>query len=195
MSNAPRPKTVRAFVAVNISSALQDACAALLKRVQHLPAQVKWVRPESIHITLKFLGNVPEAQLPQIKTALQQAIQGQKCFELTSNGIGGFPSLQRPRVIWVGLNNKTLAPLKSLQQRVEQELTKLGFEPENRPFTPHLTLGRVKSSRNIQSVVEVLQRHPFPTISFPVHEIILMRSELRRDGARYTPIERFALEK
>ncbi len=194
--STPQPSnTVRVFVAVAISPELERECAGLIRKLQDIPAQVKWVRPEGIHITLKFLGNVAQAQLPQIKQAIQRAVEGQRAFSITSNGIGGFPSLKRPRVIWIGLQENTLAPLKQLQQRVEAELARLGFEPENRPFKPHLTLGRVRTPRNIELVVNTLEKHPLQPISFPVEEVLLMRSELRRDGARYTPLERFALEK
>ncbi len=192
--STPQPSnTVRVFVAVAISPELEKVCARLIRKLQDIPAQVKWVRPEGIHITLKFLGNVPQEQLPQIKAAVRRAVEGQRAFSITSEGLGGFPDLKRPRVIWIGLQENTLAPLKQLQQRVETELVRLGFEPENRPFQPHLTLGRVRAPRNIEWVVHTLEKHPPPPISFPVKEVVLMRSELRREGARYTPLERFAL--
>ncbi len=186
--------TVRTFVAVDISSELRAACQALLAEVRELPGQVRWVRPESLHITLKFLGNIPAEQIPAIEQALSAAVNQLPVFTLQSNTLGGFPSLERPRVIWLGISGDGLATLQTLQQQVEQALVPLGFEPESRPFTPHLTLGRVKAPFNLRQIVQTLQQHQFAPIAFTVREVLLMRSQLHRDGARYTPLARFPLK-
>lgn len=185
---------VRTFVAIRISQELKAACQTLISQVKNLPGQVKWVKPESLHITLKFLGNVERSRIEQIKAALAEPLKKETVFQLQSTTIGGFPSLERPRVIWLGIDGKGLEQLLRLQKQVENALRPLGFEPENRPFTPHLTLGRVKAPYNLKQIVVTLQQHAFSPIEFPVNEVLLMRSELHRDGARYFPLAQFPLQ-
>ncbi len=186
--------TVRTFVAIDISAELRKACQQLLAQVSQLPGQVKWVRPESLHITLKFLGHIPETQVTAIQETLIPVVQSVPSFTLESTSLGGFPSVERPRVIWLGINGKGISHLQTLQQRIDEALAALGFPTENRPFRPHLTLGRVKAPFNLPTIVKTLLAHQFPPIAFPVTEVILMRSQLQRNGARYTPLVHIPLK-
>jgi RNA 2',3'-cyclic 3'-phosphodiesterase len=153
---------------------------------------VKWVEPELCHLTLKFLGYVPEAKLPDIIGVSQRAVQGQEPFELAFRGVGGFPRLRNARVLWMGLE-KGEAPLKALQASLERELQPLGFVPESRGFSSHLTLGRfrARAPSSLEELVTPFVRQRFGTVH--VDELRLMRSILRPSGPDYSVIQAFPL--
>jgi len=184
---------IRTFVAIPISSEVRQACAQLLKDMEPIPAKVKWVKPESIHITLKFLGNLQLSDVQRVEEAVGSAVKNIAAFSLQAEGIGAFPSFRRPRVFWVGLNESSLIPLHMLQQRVESELVAAGFPAEERPFKPHLTLGRVKTLQGIKKVVDYLKNYSFPSLPFMVKEVLVMRSQLRPEGAYYSVLNAYRL--
>ena len=136
---------VRAFIAVELLDDARRELANLQERLKracgYCPA--RWVAVENIHLTLNFLCDVPLSKLDAIKSAVTQACHGFDTFDLTLAGLGAFPNLESPRVVWVGLNGD-VEELSKIRKRLEQLLTGLGFVPENRPFSPHLTLARVR---------------------------------------------------
>ena len=184
---------IRAFVAIELPPNALDACDEALARAKRLLASaqgtVRWVRPEGIHITLKFLGSVPGEQVPELAQRLTSALAAQEPFELTIRGLGVFPSQQSPRVIWLGLEGN-LRALGQAQERVEEATEPLGYPREKRPYRPHLTLGRIREDAPPEELTEI-GRLPGewpkgPGISFRVASASLMRSNLVRGGARYT---------
>ncbi|NOX38064.1 MAG: RNA 2',3'-cyclic phosphodiesterase [Calditrichaeota bacterium] len=185
---------IRTFIAIKISPELMQHCAALIDELKTLPAAVKWVKPETIHLTLKFLGNITRDQLEQVQQVVESVVRGEGAFELESAELGAFPSLDRPRVFWVGLAGNGQQQLMALQKKLESALAQIGFPEEARPFKPHLTLGRVKSSRQLTQVIGKIKSTAFPNIAFPVKEVLIMRSELRPDGARYSVLKSFPLQ-
>lgn len=191
---------IRAFIAIELNSAIQAALRQAetpLKssRVGHI---ARWVSPTSIHLTLKFLGNVPVAQVPDIGQALERAGTAFSPFTIGLSELACFPHPRRPRVIWVGLSGD-LEALASLHKSVDRELNRLGFKPEKRGFTPHLTLGRIRDRarpRERQALVERMSTvRVDASASMVVREVSFIRSDLTPTGAVYTRLAAAALVK
>lgn len=184
---------VRAFIALDLPAGVHRALAGLQQEWQQTAAPVSWIKPESIHLTLKFLGNIANDQVGEIQEYLRRIAITTAPFRLQPLGCGAFPSIKQMRVLWVGLQGGTEALLQ-LQKAVEEALVPLGFAPEGRPFRGHLTLGRVKGRRHLQLLQEaVLRRQGFQAEAFDVTDVVLYRSELRPEGARYTALLRAPL--
>lgn len=183
---------IRTFICFELPAEVKSE----LKRVQDILRPqlggVSWVKAEGIHLTLKFLGEVPSANLKAIAEAVQTTSAGFAAVILRLNGLGAFPSLQRPRVYWAGAAVQS-GNLTGLQQSLEEALAKLGFPKEDRPFSPHLTLGRVKQFERRPSPAEVLGRVQLQPLEFTCGELVLMRSDLKPSGAEYTPLQKFPL--
>jgi 2'-5' RNA ligase len=181
---------IRAFVAIAMSkeihSKLEQVAEQLEQRLKDVP--IRWVPVENIHLTLKFLGDVSVANLEVLKKILQSEIAGHHPFELSVGELGAFPSNRRPRVIWVKV--QAPAELDLVQRGIEAETTRLGYAREERPFSPHLTLGRVSrnaSSRDIHKISEVLDTYKVGFLGAArVQAVHLFRSDLRPGGAVYT---------
>jgi 2'-5' RNA ligase len=177
---------IRSFIAVDLSAPVRAALQRLRDQFAQLKCEVRWVRVEGVHVTLKFLGGVEPARLEQIQTALAAAVTGQPALRVRARGLGAFPNLRRPRVLWVGLEGEDLAALAA---RVDQGMSWLDFEPEKRGFTPHITLGRVNGMRGWSHVEELFKAHLSDDFGeCIVDAVTIYRSTLRPDGAVYTPL-------
>lgn len=184
---------VRAFVAVNLSENLVEAFRVLLSDLKNPRLDVKWIEPEKIHLTLKFLGNVEEASLESYWRALEEAVGGHSSFPMTLKGLGAFPNLRRPRVIWVGAFTPEDS-LTKLQKAVEEAFIPLGFPAEERPFAPHLTLGRVRTPKNLPQLSQSIQeRQDFYIGEMKVQKVSFMKSTLTPKGAIYQELKGFPL--
>ena len=189
---------IRSFIAIElpdeVKSAL-DQLQAQLKTGKQLP--VKWVDPYNIHLTLKFLGNIDVNKVREITGAMEAAAQGVSPFKLEVKDLGVFPNLKRVRVVWVGVSGE-VAQLSQLQQRIESNLSPLGFAPEPRSFTPHLTLARVREQASLdeqQNFGQLIASTKFETVyEFGVYSINLMKSQLTREGAIYSRISSVKLK-
>ncbi|MDR3570207.1 MAG: RNA 2',3'-cyclic phosphodiesterase [Syntrophobacteraceae bacterium] len=180
--------SIRSFIAIDLTATVRQQIIELIEDLRKSDAQVAWVRVEGIHLTLKFLGNIAPQLIEQIKPALMRAACQTGPLRIEPAGCGAFPDSKAPRVIWVGLGGQT-GPLAELARRVENELIPLGCKPEERPFRPHLTVGRVKGRLKLHSLQELLVSHAgFAAEPFDAAEIVLYKSELRPDGARYSPL-------
>lgn len=190
----PSGLTVRAFVAVNLEPGLKEALAHVQQRLKATRADVGWVRPENIHLTLKFLGQVGENHLGPVGEALGAAARGFGSFRLVLGGLGAFPQPRAARVIWVGISQGAEAVAK-LQARVETGLEPLGFPREQRPFSAHLTLGRVRGPGHREQLAVALSSMPTePVGEMVLDRIELMKSDLGPEGARYSVLQSFPLE-
>jgi len=183
--------TVRAFIAIELDKRLCNKLDDLQDRLRAdvPPGLVRWVHPEGMHLTLKFLGDIPAAQVPKIAQAVQQASQEHPPFECEVSGLGCFPDTTRPRVVWVGIQEPS-GVLTALQRDVDRAVSALGFEPEQRRFHPHLTLGRVKSHDReaIAALGEYVSRAQVKVGSIQANAVHLMRSDLLPGGAVYTAL-------
>ena len=189
---------VRSFVAID----LPDELRQLLSRVQTRlkagsRAPAKWVDPDSIHLTLKFLGNVDTDMINRITLVLQDAVRGIAPLHLEVKGLGAFPNLKRVQVVWVGMGGD-LEGLSRLQRQIDSSLKSLGFTPESRPFNPHLTLARMRDRATPderQRLGQLIEGTSLEEIySFRVDAINLMKSQLTREGAIYRRLAAIALK-
>jgi 2'-5' RNA ligase len=179
---------IRTFVALELPQTARRALADLQGRLKQERMMVRWVRPEGIHLTLKFLGDVPEERVETIGQAVVGAAQGYRALKLGIQGLGVFPGVRKARVIWVGLTGETAA-LLDLQSAVAAALETQGIPRDRRRFKAHLTLGRFKKSPPPPALVAVLERHADDApCDLTLARVVLYRSELRPQGARYTPL-------
>ena len=162
------------------------------QELQAAEADVKWVAPEGIHLTLKFLGEVSPELAAEIKKQLDELAKHQQRFELSINRVGAFPKIEYPRVIWVGIEHGAESTIK-LAQALEEKLLNLGFLKEKRPFRPHLTLGRVRSSHNRQQLRELLQSVAVQPQTMSAQTIVLFKSTLTPQGALYGALHKIKL--
>ncbi len=184
---------IRCFVALNLPPELKGRLAELEARLKEARADVSWVKPENIHLTLKFLGGVEETRIPLIKRAIQEGLHGEGPLVLSLAGLGVFPNPRSPRVIWVGVEGDTERTEK-LQKRLEQALEEVGFPREARSFSPHMTLGRMRSRQGTAGLMELVGRlGEYRAGSIQAESIELMRSQLHPAGAIYTILESFPL--
>jgi 2'-5' RNA ligase len=185
--------TVRTFIAIELPQDVLNSIARVQAQArQSVPeGLVRWTHPEGIHLTLKFLGDTPTEQVAAVGQALQAACAPHRAFTLTVGGLGCFPDLKRPCVVWVGVDEPG-GRLKRLQRAIEQAISPLGFPTENRPFSPHLTLGRIKSGRADELAMlgaYVSQESARARVGeVRVASVSLIRSDLLPGGAVYTPL-------
>lgn len=183
---------LRLFVALELPGDVRRALAALVERLASTGADVKWVEEENFHLTLKFLGEVEPVRLAPLGEALSRAAAQMAPFRFTAAGTGAFPSARRPRVIWVGVEEGK-EELRDLAGRMDRALADLGFPPEERPFSAHLTLGRVRSPKGMEELVRALGAATFEGREVAVREVVLFQSVLGRAGPVYTPLGRYPL--
>lgn len=179
---------VRSFIAILLDDQVRAAIAAELDRLKPLARSVSWVAPQNLHLTLKFLGELQAEELEVAKEGLAEGVSRAEPFRLTFHGLGAFPGLARPRVIWVGVAQGA-RECQVVQARVEEALGSRGVPREARPYTPHLTIGRVRDARGLTRLQQAIAqdaRRGFGEVS--VSSISLMRSELHPAGARYTEL-------
>jgi 2'-5' RNA ligase len=177
---------VRLFIAINLPSDLRQRLWEAAGPLRAAGFPVRWVAPEGVHLTLKFLGEVKPDREVQVVSGIGAAVQGARRFTLPVGGFGAFPLLSSPRVVWAGC--EPVPALELLQHRVEQEMEPLGFPLEGRAFHPHLTLGRAQRDARASAFREFEDR--ITSLAFAgevsVESVDLMESQLGRDGARYT---------
>ena len=183
---------IRTFLAVDLGEAAREALAGLLSALKKQAPTVKWIRPENLHWTLAFLGEVEEARIEDAHQACLTATQTTPAFTLALGALGRFPAKGSPRVIWLGLSQGAEA-LSALQARLSESLKEKDFQMEDREFLPHLTLGRVPRDVRLQQDSALLQTTLPETGSQRVREVLVMRSDLSPAGAKYTKLHRCPL--
>lgn len=189
--------SLRLFIALELSKEMHQSFSDLIINLKKISLNgVKWVKPENIHLTLKFLGDTPQTKIIHINSALEKAVSNISSFTILSKGTGVFPNLRQPRVFWAGIT--TPPELLNLQKQIDSELSTLEFEVEKRPFTPHLTLGRVSESANPEIIVKVInaltESDSFEFGSVNIQQITLFQSTLSPGGSIYTPLKRISLQ-
>ncbi|MBI5695236.1 MAG: RNA 2',3'-cyclic phosphodiesterase [Nitrospirae bacterium] len=184
---------VRTFIAVEIPAEIKARMAEVQAELRKAGADVGWVRPEGVHLTLKFLGGIPAESIDALGKAVEEAARGVAPFTLEVKGIGVFPNSKAPRVVWLGLGGDMDA-LAALHEKIEAACEPLGFAREERPFNPHLTLGRVKTQHGRDALMRAVAR--FENVEAGIiraDAVSVMKSELMRSGAVYTEMRRIGL--
>ena len=207
----------RTFVAIQLPRAVR---AKLIEHTRQLrrdvtDARASWTREDNLHLTVKFLGDVSVNEIPKLSEAVARAVAGMKPFELTVAGCGVFPPRGKPSVLWIGVhagsadilhagavhlprtslseNRLTPSPLDVFYQRIEDECADAGFAREPRPFHPHLTIARLRKTGGERHLAEAHQHLRFMPQIFSVSEVVVFKSELRREGSKHTAISRHPL--
>lgn len=185
---------MRAFIAIPLTEQVHQELAHLQDKLRKSNADVKWVEPFNIHLTLKFLGEIDEEQVEKIKVSLDEIAKNRHCFDIHLAKVGAFPKISYPRIVWVGID-EGYEECKALAEATEDAMERLGFKKEDRPFSPHLTLGRVRSAKNKTQLMACLEKEKdFPSQSkVSVSKIILFQSILTPKGPAYTPLKEFPL--
>jgi 2'-5' RNA ligase len=180
------PDIVRTFIAVEIPGEVKNRASQLIAQLRTAPAKVKWVAPQHMHWTLKFLGDVNLLDTPKICEAVARAVEPLAPFDVEARGAGAFPDVSRPRTVWIGVGAGSEQMIE-LHDAIEYELAPLGYRPENRRFRPHLTIGRVRSSptgiEELGALIE--QQADFASGLSTVYEVMIISSELGHDGPTY----------
>jgi 2'-5' RNA ligase len=181
---------MRLFVAVHLPGEVRERLALTQERLRRAAADVSWVKPGNLHITLKFLGETEPKRLERIRAVLGETAASAVPFSLVVAGVGTFGG-RVPRVVWAGVGEGA-APLEALARAVENGLARVGFPKEKRGFAGHFTLGRVRSPRNVDSLMEALRAEPpEPFGNVMVDRVFLMQSQLDPSGSIYTELEQF----
>lgn len=182
---------IRSFIAIDLNAQVQNQLGEIIQQLKPATGNiVRWVPENNIHVTLKFLGDTSPTNLEILKKIITGEASRVKAFDLNVDGLGAFPSIRRPRIIWVGV---TAPPnLLALQHSIDIETQRLGYTPEERPFSPHLTLGRLAHNATpdeIRQVGDALAARKITVSSVvQVKTVVLFRSDLQPGGAVYTPI-------
>ncbi len=184
---------LRSFLAIELPTAILSRIGEVQRDLKSSKADVRWVSLENIHLTLKFFGNIEESQIEAIVSSIERFVHTIAPISIAVRGMGAFPGLKNPRVIWIGLHDEKKF-LVSFQNRMEQELQKAGFQPEDRPFHPHLTLGRMRSNRGKDDLVKEMERYREEEFgSFQADRVVLFKSDLTPKGAIYTALREVRL--
>lgn len=189
--DAESDEGLRVFCAVELPDEVREAAAAHAARLRRdFPeARASWARPASLHVTLKFLGEVEAARIPVLSRAAGAAAAGFGSFPLSVEEAGTFPPRGAARVLWLGVRDES-GSLARLQSRLEEECEAAGFPREPRAFKPHLTLARLRAPKDAHALSEAHRRSTFGPHAFHVSDLVVMRSELGPGGSRYTPLSR-----
>ena len=192
----PHEKTHRLFVACELPEDVRGVVGELVDTLREQSnGAVRWVNPKSLHVTLKFLGEVPERQIPSVKVALKEAVVRHSAFFLEFSNIGSFGGREGLRLMWAAVAGDVLR-LEALARDVNRALSVVGFEPETRPFRPHLTLGRVRNdvpTRQRAEIEVAVGKIKIPKCEWRTTEMSLVRSRLQPGGARHDTIATFPL--
>ncbi len=184
-----RDKCIRLFVAMELPEFVKESLSRLQKEIRQSGFPAKWSAAENIHLTLTFLGDTPASRLDDIERQLANAAAGFPPISVWAAGLSVFPGVKRPRVLWTGVRGET-DRLSRLQNRVEDHLSAIGFDKEDRAFTPHLTLARFKGSVDPEKIISVITRYgDFLSASFAAGDLCLFESRLTPRGPVYTRLQ------
>lgn len=185
---------MRTFVAIELDKTIKDTLSALIQKLETGGSNIRWVKPQGMHLTLKFLGEVSADKITEVKAVLGSIAKDYSRFPLSLKGTGIFPPAARvPRVVWIGLEKNE--SLQNIQARVENELHNIQFPREKREYHSHLTLGRVKGPQNLETVMGTLNQYKETEFGgMNVNKITLFKSTLKPTGAEYTILSEFCLK-
>jgi 2'-5' RNA ligase len=185
---------LRCFVAIELPEEVKSTLSEMQEELKKLGADIRWIKPDNIHLTLKFLGHIKEESIEKITDTMKTVSGGHRSFNIFIRGIGIFPNITSPRVLWVGIDNNN--PLMSLQKDIENSLSLIGLDKEKKPFTAHLTLGRFRSRKGKEILLDAVQKRKNDGFGeLMVSKISLMKSDLHPSGARYTKLSELSFQR
>jgi RNA 2',3'-cyclic 3'-phosphodiesterase len=184
----------RTFIAVDISDEARQKAASYINGLRRVFQQLRvgWERPEKLHLTLKFLGDVNESRLEEVQQTVGEIARAHDAFRMTLSHTGRFPPKGDPKILWIGAHDE--GRLGMIASQIDKELTPLGFEPEKRKFSPHLTIARLREPRLSARLAALHVENDFEPVGFEVREIVIYESELLPKGSIYTQVAAFPLE-
>ena len=188
----PSAAPTRTFICLELPETIRVQAEELQRRLAGLGDKIRWVNPRNLHLTLRFLGEISRSQLEIVCLAVRCAAARVDAFPIRLSGTGCFPSPRRPRAFWIGVADAS--PLIRMFETIDEELASAGFPREARPFSPHLTLGRVRVDRSNPRLGEAMGGAEFDAEPFLVTDVTVMKSELRKSGSVYTPVAREPLK-
>jgi len=183
---------MRAFIALDVSEQAKAEMTRIISELKKTGADVKWVDPENIHLTLKFLGEVDSHQIEEIKELIKRAAADSSKFSIKLSGLGAFPKPEYPRVIWVGVGNN-ISVMEKMATFIDEGCSPLGFQKDERAFSPHLTIGRVRSSANKDKLRSKMAGISVGQVESVVGKVVLYKSELMSSGPIYKELYSAAL--
>ena len=183
---------IRTFIAVELSEVVRAQLSDVTERLQQGLSGIRWVAAKNLHLTFKFLGDVETEKLERVLSTVQDTAKGFAPFTLSFSGLGAFPNMRRPRVVWVGVETGT-EELAGIHKAIETALLQIGFPKDDETFRPHLTVGRVKSKKRIRGVEEILSQTAAQLDAMTVDHIAVIKSDLTPDGPIYTAMGRYDL--
>ena len=185
--------TIRAFIAFKLNTDIQQVVRHIQDRLMKLDCNIKWVTPENIHLTLKFLGDVKLKNIGSIQQILRETFSGIPPIETQLTDLGAFPDIDYPQVLWVGLDDDR-RQLAGTAKTLEKALGKAGIKKSGKPFSPHITIGRVRSPRNIASLSQAMTQYTLPDVPKQIFdEVMLFKSTLTPQGPVYERLENIGL--
>jgi RNA 2',3'-cyclic 3'-phosphodiesterase len=185
---------MRTFIAIELPQEIKDSLGRLQTKLKAAGADVKWVEPKNIHLTIKFLGEIAEPTKDQVSAVLEKICRSRKAFEITLSSCGAFPNISSPRVIWIGVDQGN-SQVKEIAQAVETDLSVIGIPEEEREFSSHITLGRTRSSKNRPELATLLSEISLKPLKeqFPASKLTLFKSTLTPRGPVYEVLQEFPL--
>ncbi len=183
---------IRTFIAVDLPKEIKMEIDKMIAGFRQLNANIRWVKAANLHLTLRFLGDIPEESVPALADSIKGSTEGFGRFDLSLSGLGAFPNLRRPRVIWIGSGSGT-DRLKGLAAKVEQAVIESGFGKGDKPFSSHLTIGRVKFPKGLDQLLAQMEKTGYESQPFGVNEVNIFKSDLSPAGPKYTRLETISL--
>lgn len=184
---------IRSFIAFETPDHVRRIVREIQQQLQQAKADVRWETEEKFHVTIKFLGDVNENKLPQIISQIEETVTKYPIYNVKYEKLGFFPNKHSPRVIWIGCTNPDTT-LISIKEELEENLINYGFESEKRKFTPHITLGRIKSLKNINNLISTSEKINFEPMTAYITHITVMRSVLEPQGSQYSILKKIPLK-
>jgi RNA 2',3'-cyclic 3'-phosphodiesterase len=186
-------ETIRVFICFELSKEVTNSLRDLIHYLKTFGRGVRWVRHDGIHLTLKFIGEIDALKLDDIAAVVENVVKNYKPFKIKLSGKGAFPNLKRPKVFWIGISDMENV-IKQIQVDLEDAFEKIGLPREERGFSPHLTLGRVKFQDPTVSKISLeMERMKVDEIKLTLDEVVIMQSELQPNGALYTPLRKIKI--
>ena len=185
-------KMIRTFIAISISDEARSAISSLIRKLKEIEGSIRWVDPVNLHLTLKFIGEIEEVRLQNLKMALDKSLDEISVFRYTLSGKGCFPNYKRPRVLLIGVNDHE-ERMNILHQQIENEFHAVNIPRGKRKFKPHLTIGRVKQNRKPGEILSKFEQFQLGQFEVNIPDVYLMKSDLLPTGAKYTVLHTASL--